>query len=491
MSYYIITSSSNLGNILSTESISPISMYPKRSYGYKFFDSYGNDVVRDFIRLHDETPAPSESEDAAGMVLELDEDTIKHVSITPDGGLWTSETIRITPNRCRFIFYSEEDLNVAFNGVQRSLESKFAERYRARAKVMPVKTSEATLDLRFDPPELPTNSEPVEDTGRYERIDRIKGAIFGYCLGFYYSLPRDSSVRDDFLLYLITVDDMVNSVTQATEEELEGKRAILERILFRFVLYAQARELERTSTDDYDDYRVFDMEKAIGSIRSRACIEPPFDLRNDTFGLNMYRSDLEDRIRKAKDAWKKPTPFRREDRPEVIVSPSGPKLALPEKHGKLANQLINYLVRADVLGVTNRTLGYPFALECGQMIKSRFGESWEDSGERKYINRLLPHLNNMEDFNPNDNCGIEDYGSFEALRYLSLLCERQDNEDLDSFYQYLLIKCRTVDFCLPFALWGAAFGFSVMPKTLCDAMPKSTESVARNLFNSVLATLDK
>ena len=69
--------------------------------------------------------------------------------------------------------------------------------------------------------------------------------------------------------------------------------------------------------------------------------------------------------------------------------------------------------------------------------------------------------------------------------------ERQDNEELDSFYRYLLIKCQVADLCLPFALWGAAFGFSAIPKTLCDSMSKATEDTARELFGTVLASIEK
>lgn len=166
-------------------------------------------------------------------------------------------------------------------------------------------------------------------------------------------------------------------------------------------------------------------------------------------------------------------------------------LRLPDKDGELAQALINHLIRADVLGKSRRSLGYQFALECGKEIRSRVGDRWESSGEREYVNRLLPHLNNMEEFDPNDNPGVENESSFEALRMLALLCERQDNEELDSFYRYLLIKCQVADLSLPFALWGAAFGFSAIPKTLCDTMSKATEDTARGLFDTVLALLEK
>ena len=56
MSYYILTPTSNLGNILSSESISPAALYEKRSYGFKYFDLYSEHVTRDFIRIFVDLP---------------------------------------------------------------------------------------------------------------------------------------------------------------------------------------------------------------------------------------------------------------------------------------------------------------------------------------------------------------------------------------------------------------------------------------------------
>ena len=489
MSYYVLTLASNLGNILSTETISPASLYARRNYGFRFFKQIEEDDDTDLIRLYNNLPAaPSVDEDSVAMVLELDERLIKHVIDGPDGGFWTAETIRIDPMRCRFIFYSEQDLNAAFNDVQRSIEAKFSGKYRAKAKVM-MPEPDATL---FDIAEQPDCVEArPEDIGRFERLDRMKGAIFGYCLGFYYSLPKAEEIRDDYVEYLGVVDKLVNSVTQANAEELETYRCALEYVLYRFGMKAMSAKAKPIGRMKEADVKSFNLKEELRSLHSMAEIPLPSGDRNDSFALNMYRTYLEERIRKAKDDCTRATPFKATLKPSIDKGSSGPVLRLPEKDGELAQALINHLIRADVLGKARRSLGYQFALECGKEIRNRVGDRWESSGEREYVNRLLPHLNNMEEFDPNDNPGIEDENSFEALRMLAMLCERQDNEELDSFYRYLLIKCQVADLCLPFALWGAAFGFSAIPKTLCDSMSKATEDTARELFGTVLALLEK
>ena len=502
MSYYVLTLASNLGNILSTETISPASMYAKRNYGFRFFETIEEDDDKDFIRLYENLPgAPNVGEDGVAMLLELDEDIVKHAGGSAEGGLWTSETIRIKPTTCRFVFYSEQDLSAAFNGVQRSIEAKFSEKYLAKAKVMVPEKSEATLfDMDVQPATDGVKAKPngvkdhIEEIGRFERLDRMKGAIFGYCLGFYYSLPKDESVRDDFVEYLETVDDMINSFTQANTEELERYSRVLEYVLYRFGMNSMAGRAKPVGRMKAANIKAFSLEDELRNLkyelRRIASIELPTGDRNDSFALNMYRTELEERIRRAKDDWKRPTPFTAANKPSIEDGGKGPLLRLPAKDGELAHALINYLIRADALGKARRSLGYQFALECGREIKNRIGDRWESSGEREYVNRLLPHLNNMEDFDPNDNTGIENEASFETLRMLAILCERQDNGELDSFYRYLLVKCQIADLCLPFALWGATFGFSAMPKTLCDSMSKTTEDTARNLFDTVLASLE-
>lgn len=499
MSYYVLTLASNLGNILSTETISPASLYARRNYGFRFFETIAEDDNADLIRLYADQPAaPSVDEGSIAMVLELDESLVKHAVDGLDSGLWTAETIRIDPMRCKFIFYSEQDLNAAFNSVQRSIEAKFAGKYRAKAKVIMPEEHDATLfDMAEQPLAEDIGANPAcieakpEDVGRFERLDRMKGAIFGYCLGFYYSLPKAGEVRDDYVEYLGIVDSLVNSVTQERADELETYRSALEYVLYRFGLKAISAKAKPIGQMKEADVKSFNLEEELRSLRRMAAIDLPAGDRNDSFALNMYRTDLEERIRKAKDDWKRPTPFKTALKPSIDEGSNGPVLRLPDKDGELAQALINHLIRADVLGKARRSLGYQFALECGKEIRSRVGDRWESSGEREYINRLLPHLNNMEEFDPNDNPGIEDESSFEALRVLAMLCERQDNEELDSFYRYLLIKCQVADLCLPFALWGAAFGFSAIPKTLCDSMSKATEDTARDLFDAVLALLEK
>ncbi|WP_248921398.1 hypothetical protein [Olsenella intestinalis] len=422
------------------------------------------------------------------MVLQLDEELVRHPFGNEDDGFWTTETIRFSPRSCKFVFYSDEDLDFAFNNAQRSIEAKFADRYRASAVVVPASPNMVLFDVQ-------QGVEPKdadlwhEDIAQFEMLDRLKGALFGYYLGFHYSPPKADDVRDDYVVFFRTVDDMVNAVTQKDSEGLEGYRHTLEYILHRFVLNGMARGTKAAQKAETSKVSSFCLEDEIEKFRRLSSVELPMRLRDDTVGLSMYRSDLEDRIRAAMDAWKSPTRVGKNSKPSVEFIENIPAFRLPEGGSGLAECLINHLIQVDVLAGTKRSLGYSFALECGKMVRGYVGDRWESSGEREYVNRLLPHLNNMKEFDPNDNPGIEDEGSFETLRTLAQLCEKQDNRELDSFYRYLLVRCGVADLRVPFAMWGAAFGFSAMPKTLCDGMSEKAEDVARDCFDRVVAKI--
>ena len=603
MSYYILTPTSNLVNILSSESISPAAVYEKRNYGFKRFDLCSDDDPREFIRIFVDLPdltkydagngavskkndgdscqnmekegtdisscpekdeedlfgnpakktkddgastsamtlkpdernggnsCPSMEKEGSGvsslpeqdekdlsrnsakktedegnsitlMALELDESLVRRVSGNSDDGLWTSETIRISPAKCAFIFRTQKDLSTSFNSVQRSIEAKFAQRYRDKAKVAAGKVP-AKKRLESDDPSRhkepgqeqdKTRPPHDEDIARYERVDRIKGAIFGYYLGFDCSLPEDPLVRNDAFEYLENLHSMVNSVTVAKEGEIDKKKNSLESILWRFAIdekFEESCHVSEMTLDEKKSFReAFSLEEAISRLKSASSVPHPNNMRNDTSGLNMYRTDLEKRIHEAIDKYKSQTSLADADKLKV-KNEKGPRLQIPDKHGDLVSDIINRLIREGIPESDKKSLRYPFAHECGKAVRRCIGDRWEGSGEQGYVNRLLKHLDNSEDFDPNDKCGIADVRSFETLKFIALLSEKKGNNELDNFHQYMLTQCKVADFCIPFAFWGAVFGFSAMPKTLCNSMSEAAENAARTLFDEVLDCIDE
>lgn len=115
MKLYIITSSLNIDNILSSESISPIFLYQKKSFGYKYFEKIkGLDFPDGQIVLFEFTPyfeiVDSERSNYP-IVLEIEDDhQLNDSSLRKvDNSIWvTDKTIYVTPFNCKILYFSHE-----------------------------------------------------------------------------------------------------------------------------------------------------------------------------------------------------------------------------------------------------------------------------------------------------------------------------------------------------------------------------------------------
>ncbi len=96
------------------------------------------------------------------------------------------------------------------------------------------------------------------------------------------------------------------------------------------------------------------------------------------------------------------------------------------------------------------------ALAGAKAIKGIIGSQWEGSEYKKYINDLLNNIKSGDDFDFNelDNIAIQSFAAF--------VLKGDDLVRLESF----LASNDIGDFRLAFALWGAMFGFSKIPKTV-------------------------
>lgn len=472
MSYYVISPTTNLSNILSSESISPAGLYKGRSSGFRSFDLFAEEKRIDAIRLYKERPAFRDDEPS--LIIRIDERLVRECETDNDGRLWTADTIYLEPNsRVRFLFRSQEELTAAYSAVRKSIEAKFVDSYKSISSIPKDADNFAPAGL-FDDlllsgacNEAPI-SEPDFDIASFERIDRMKGAIFCFCLGE--SLSINDSDKALFVGYMQAVERMVNAIPSMPPERLESIKADLERILFLFSCREKVDELAASPEGEQ-----FDLDEAMRTVRAKSQVELPAEVSTSTALLGQYRSDLESRLYAFGDISSK----SRRARPKYEAG----ELILPK--AALATALVNAMVQNNFFQSAGRTLRYPFARKCGEAVKAFVGGSWQESEERAFINSLLLYLNEGQ---PMDSASIDtlDDQTAIALRSMARLCMRDENKDLDSFYRFLLIKCGVSDFAVPFAMWGATFGFSSIPKTLCDLMDEKAVGTSRDLFKKAL-----
>lgn len=179
---YIPTTTLNLNNILSSESISPKAFYGCRGFGFQRWETIPENNVENAIILYEKSfkfiRPKGETEDHPMFVkIETDEE----FPSVGEGVYYCDRTIYLSPWRTKFVFFSEENKKTALSLAVPSLEIKIGNLYREKGcfevdkkiegKVPKVKVNELNLTL---------NEVEIE---RDRRINKMKGLLYGYYIG--------------------------------------------------------------------------------------------------------------------------------------------------------------------------------------------------------------------------------------------------------------------------------------------------------------------
>ena len=74
----------------------------------------------------------------------------------------------------------------------------------------------------------------------FELVDRIKRAHFCFCLGDQLAVPKEK--KDEYVQYMQTLDDLVNSVTQVGALGQQERISYLESVLYGLALKNAQKE---------------------------------------------------------------------------------------------------------------------------------------------------------------------------------------------------------------------------------------------------------
>lgn len=180
MKLYFPTSTLNLNNILSSDSLSPAAFYARRGFGFRRWTSVPESGLQNALVLYDRPfrfarPASDVEDHPLWVEVETDEE------FPLAGGVRLADhTLYLSPWRARFLFFSEADRRAAQSLARQSSEVKLSRLYEY----------ERGLEVR--PPELSAGGLPagLQDVPLNEaalaqdrRINRMKGLLYGYYLG--------------------------------------------------------------------------------------------------------------------------------------------------------------------------------------------------------------------------------------------------------------------------------------------------------------------
>lgn len=199
MKLYIATSSLNIDNILSTESIAPLSFYKARNYGYNSFFEINLIPFKNILVLFSKIPyfeIQDREHDSRPVVIEIDinEQVNPLTFVSENNGvtIYTTDTIvRLSPFNTRILFYKPQDLNHSRLSCSDSLTNKLGDRFRFDLCKTEFDLSRlSTLNFHFDDICNDYENKTLQDN----RLNTIKGFIFGYYLGVSKSVSANSAM---------------------------------------------------------------------------------------------------------------------------------------------------------------------------------------------------------------------------------------------------------------------------------------------------------
>lgn len=456
MKYYIPTSSLNIENILSSESISPVSYYVKRPFGSKFFQGISDINMDDTLYLFSKVPqfsiSDSESEQYP-IALEIDDEQLKklEVSLVYDGQdfkiISCSKTIVLTPWNTR-IFY-------------------FDERAYIHSRLVLETSRNCKLGLRF---QWVCSDEGVRLRDMVEKINGIlpgdgpddlgfnagKGAVWGYIVGCSRSISTSAA-------QLVSISNrMRNIASNAISNSGECGQ----------VFYDELNELEEKYRNIADKETHDKWNQACSQEKRSILVE--FDVLKEAF--NKFSLPYTPKVPYMKDSQNAWVSYReginacteayiKDSQMSSTISLNSityRNSGVTIENSELINCVLNMIMLGELdkekIRISREASMKNVLGSISEILQRKLGkEKWGQQPDvRLYINKLYKNIVDFEPFDIND---IND----EELKAIAAFLLK--GEDFEALLRYLEDNC-VANYRYILCLWGALEGYASIHKTI-------------------------
>ena len=493
MKYYIPTTSLNADNILSTESISPLSFYEKREFGYKTFEPI-NDTFPTFKEcfvLFSQMPKYTivdEVRESFPMIIEFDDEL--NLPIQQAGQFngcnifLCFDTIHLTPLNCKLLFFTDKARILTFSNCLDSQLNKLIDYFKFET----IKSDMPTHNLDELLKEITFNQEIPSVVSRENQWDRLKGFIYGYCLGLSNNIPSEIAQLQSIQKRIYDVAATLarvgnNDKLRAELEELDRQYTALEPC----VKIAQSEWEKYCSMNNLSCNDVNNLLRGINPrvesmVKKQFCESRNINLRpslSDCYpDYKMYSATTErythNLIMQSKGNILETVEISKS------IAVDADKLTTESISGdecELFNYIISKLLWSNSINANSlRTNRGEVAMEVGKTLGEFFGDDWQSHPARRYFVALFNNVTKYMNFTLNDSDSIvlksvaafvlkgEDYG--ELVKYLQ-------NNSMPT-YQYAL------------ALWGGVNGYVQISKSLLSNI---SSAALNNVYRSTYQLL--
>ena len=481
MRYYIVTSSLNIDNILSTECISPIAFYAQRNFGYKTFNVLHQLDNSNNILLFSEIPNLTINDlnfENYPAILQLDdnEQTTNAVEVGGIGAckvFSVNDTIRITPINCKVLFFTDKALNLTYQNCLSSKSNKLIQYYKFEI-LSPSKFSLDALIRSVNTDKLHKDSVRFLDN----IFDRIKGFIAGYYIGSQKELtPEVAKV----VSIAIKIANIINAKINNRMAEYAAKQQFSKRKVCTSTNYSA---LDKELNDLETELAKIDPSKTKASRLWRDKIAKNWKSEEEVTNLlkefGVYNEAKEKIISENKIVlYKKSNTFLTEDEyldylttyVESLIEPISVNLAnqivvkknlslCVETQSPDTTKLFNFVLERFTDFHINqlRTNRSAIVTFFGRALGEFYGAIWKESAERKYWGSLKHNIDIASPFNLQeiDNIVLQSLAAF-ILK----------GEDYETLVEYLAINAVPV-YKYAIAFWGMSVGYVKISRPLLE-----------------------
>lgn len=495
MILYIPTCSLNMNNILSTDSISPAALYPRRKTGNRRFFPVVACPSDEVIYLYSKIPSYKVSD--GGMenyrvVIALDADKIaqpiKKIGSKHNVDVYVCESsIFFTPQNATFLYEGKNAFQTCSIQAEQSLENKTFHLYNHKpiAHDLEFKWDKSYCG-KYSPESL--SSASFED----DRIDRIKGAIVCYYAGLnQVKSPELATLKKDARKIKNVFSAIVNSPNKGLSPEQDSFLEPLVKEFYEVFLTVDPVSLRNKETIDIhlsssntlranegviSKSAILNIIEELGlmqSLMQRLGLREPFDIYSlyDIIGnskmadlLPVKMGEMDKAIAavemslssSSKSQIKLDDVFHISDKHELVISDAESKL-------DFYNKFLNALIDGKHLENADQKPSLAIALLGGQILKSFYDEEkWSNSPSRGYVNALLSNIQNGTPF----DVLSDQHDILQAFAIFSL-----KGTDIDKLSDNLS-QNGILEYRYAWGLYGATYGYSQLPKTFTASVLK-------------------
>lgn len=463
--FYIPTTSLNFNNILSSESVSPKAFYKNRSFGYGRWGSIPENPLDNSIVVYDcpftfARPV-SEYEDHPLLIeVQLEDNFISTFVHVAEHAFLCDKTIYLNPFTSRFLFFSENDKNIALSMSEASIETKLLRLYLKKIQVVSNPNHCPTVAFRE------VQSLNFSEIEKDKKINRMKGLLYGYYIGGLLSSSKDILLKLNATRQILNIYASILSSIDRTASPLQRKNLyeLYQIIQPEIPLFKELAEIipDKGKMDSV----IYSIRKTFGSIPGEYNVDQLIvqltNLPTNPEAPNPVIEQTNNLLKNFEFANRKAAIRVKVTDKEISISNLrlstliNDNLSESDKHLFIA--WINEVFSKDEYNGRTSTFKEQLSDDVTFKAKDIFNTEWDSSKAKAILNDLRRHVRGNE-FNYNWEENI-----FSALA--SVITKGDDWQKLLSFMQVKEIT----NYKLAFAIYGTLNGFANLPRDFSDLL---------------------